>query len=65
VAVHSFDSKTSMECRLAHINMKALKKIVRKYAATRIKADDLKGDISGHDCHLDKETRKPFPALEG
>jgi hypothetical protein len=41
----SVTAKQLWHDRLAHINMKALKKTVRKYAATGIKADDLKGDM--------------------
>jgi hypothetical protein len=47
--------------RLSHINVKYIRDTIEKNAATGIKLHELTGDCTCHDCHLGKETRKPFP----
>jgi hypothetical protein len=47
--------------RLSHINMKYVRATVEKEAVTGIDLNDLVGDFQCVECHLGKETRKPFP----
>ena len=50
--------------RCSHINMKYLQKTVKLGAVTGIDYTELTQKFSCEDCHLGKETRKPFPAKE-
>jgi len=59
---HSLSAKIWHD-RLSHINLQYIKETINKNAATGIIIKDNDSSLNCHDCHIGKETRKPFPRV--
>ena len=50
--------------RMSHINIQYLRESVKKNAITGIDLNELADDLNCEECHVGKETRKPFPPVK-